>query len=94
MQCKAVVSDEQLRHCLGNLALVSVSDNSRFSNDCPETKAGYKEDIINQSPKLVLMAYAATRENSGWSDAVVQAHHKAMISLLEKDLEQHRAGRS
>ena len=94
MQCKAVVSDDQLRHCLGNLALVSVSDNSRFSNDCPETKAGYKEDIINQSPKLVLMAYAATRENSGWSDAVVQAHHKAMISLLEKDLEPHRAGRS
>ena len=92
LQCKAAVSDEHLRHCLGNLALVSVSDNSRFSNDCPETKAGYKEDIINQSPKLVLMANAATRENSGWSDAVVQAHHKAIISLLENDLGLHPAG--
>lgn len=89
LRCTATVSDEHLQHCLGNLALVSVSDNSRFSNDCPETKANY-ENIINQSPKLSLMALAA--KNDLWNDAAVQAHHEAMISLLEKDLGLLQAG--
>lgn len=87
---KAIVS-ENCRDCLGNLALLSVSDNSRFGNEYPETKANH-EKIISQSPKLTLMAYIA--EHGVWDDEAVLAHHNAMISLLEKDLGLHQAGGS
>jgi hypothetical protein len=83
MSCKEKTISEDCLDCLGNLALLSVSDNSRFSNDCPEHKADYV-NIIDQSPKLTLMADAAKR--GVWDDKAVQEHHKTMISLLEKDL--------
>ncbi|OFC38887.1 hypothetical protein BAE29_05955 [Acidithiobacillus caldus] len=90
MSCNAIVSENCL-DCLGNLALLSVSDNSRFSNDCPKHKADH-EKIIDQSPKLALMAHVA--KHGVWDDEAILAHHNAMISLLEKDLRLYQAGGS
>lgn len=79
------VSDECL-HLLGNLALVSVGANSKFSNNLPRAKAElFKTTIEIQSPKLQMMA-EITREKKKWSDEEVRAHHNAIIKRLRDDL--------
>lgn len=82
---KGKISPEKLNY-LGNLALVSVSDNSKFSNDLPETKATY-DKIVQQSQKLALMAHTAKNKETKWDDQEMCDHHKEMIDLLEKDLQ-------
>lgn len=77
---------EEYLHYLGNLALVSVSANSRFGNLLPLAKVEtFYETIVKQSPKLELMADIA-KERNGWGDAEVEAHHQHMLSLLRRDL--------
>lgn len=81
------VSENRL-NLLGNLALVSVGANSRFSNNPPEAKAlTYKKDIKTLSPKLQRMAEITDRE--GWGDAQVQAHHEDMVALLQADIQKN-----
>ena len=75
---------EPCRNLLGNLALVSVGANSKFSNSLPKAKAeNFRTTIETQSPKLQLMA-AITRQG-GWDDEQVRAHHEAMVELLAND---------
>lgn len=79
------VTDKSL-HYLGNLALVSVSANSRFGNLLPLAKVEtFYETIVKQSPKLELMAKIA-KDGNGWGDAEVEAHHQNMLRLLRQDL--------
>ncbi len=75
--------DEEL-HMFGNLALVSVSTNSKFSNNLPPHKAN-KTEIVRQSTKLQLMADVV---NSGtvWDRTAITTHGQAMVELLRKDL--------
>lgn len=69
----------------GNLALVSVGANSKFSNSLPRAKAeNFKETIERQSPKLHLMA--ETTRTHGWGDEQVREHHRQMVDLLRSDL--------
>lgn len=77
------VSDECL-DLLGNLALVSVGANSKFSNNLPVIKATKYPDIIQQSLKLKKMADIASKY--GWSDKEVCAHHKEMVNILKDDI--------
>ena len=82
-QSGVAVSGENL-NLLGNLALVSVSANSKFSNSLPKAKAeNYQATIEKQSPKLHLMA-EITRDGR-WDDAQVLTHHEAMVATLRKD---------
>lgn len=79
------VSEESL-HRFGNLALVSVGVNSKFSNSIPLVKAMSFPSIIEvQSLKLHHMAEIARQEGK-WGDAQVNAHHKAMVDCLRLDL--------
>ena len=79
------VSDGNL-HLLGNLALVSVSANSKFSNSLPKAKAeNFRNTIETQSPKLQRMAQITLRE--GWGDIQVERHHTEMVTLLEIDMQ-------
>lgn len=74
-------------HLLGNLALVQVSTNSKFSNNSPLAKATQFSDIlIDQSPKLRLMAQH-TKTNNRWNNNDVRQHHHAMLALLHADLD-------
>jgi len=83
-QSGAVVSGSCL-NMLGNLALVSVSANSKFSNNLPRAKAEtFKDTIELQSPKLKKMA-EITR-NESWDDKQITAHHKEMVILLRDDV--------
>lgn len=72
-------------HLLGNLALVSISANSKFSNSLPRAKAeNFRDTIERQSPKLRLMAEITLVE--GWGDSQVGAHHQHMLTLLRQDV--------
>jgi len=52
----------------------------------PETKATF-DKIVQQSPKLALMARIAKKKETKWDDQQMCDHHKEMIELLEKDLQ-------
>lgn len=79
----ATVSKDNL-NLLGNLALVSIGTNAKFSNHPPEVKAKYKS-IVEQSPKLMMMA-DITRKVNQWGDKEVLEHHKEMVDLLKNDI--------
>ena len=72
---------------LGNLALISVSNNAKFSNHPPKVKAD-AETIVKQSPKLQRMAEITRKE--GWGDKQVTKHHIEMVKLLRKDVRTRR----
>ncbi len=79
------VSDQCL-HLLGNLALVSVGANSKFSNSLPKAKAeNFRTTIEIQSPKLQMMA-ETTRKRQQWGDEEAREHHIAIIKRLRDDL--------
>lgn len=67
----------------GNLALISVSGNSLFSNRIPEEKAKV-EHIINQSLKLEIMAHITKK--SGWSKEKIKGHCDEMIAIIDNDI--------
>lgn len=69
---------------LGNLALVYVGTNSKFSNNMPEQKASFPE-ILKQSPKLQLMAKDA--KATSWGKEQIRTHHAQMVELLRKDID-------
>lgn len=69
----------------GNLALLTVSDNSRFSNLPPVVKAD-ETKIVNQSQKLKIMADIA-KSPVGWTPVEAKKHGKDMIALLKDDLQ-------
>ena len=67
----------------GNLALISVSGNSMFSNRIPEEKSKV-EHIVNQSLKLEIMAHITKK--SGWSKEKVKCHSDEMIAIIDNDI--------
>jgi hypothetical protein len=73
-------------HMLGNLALVSVGSNSKFSNNLPENKVRFRE-TVQQSAKLQLMAKIVAGGRV-WDRGAIQAHDAAMADLLRTDLNQ------
>lgn len=80
------VRDRQLLDWLGNLALVTVSANSKFSNYLPAHKAK-NEAARRQSLKLEIMARRAMpgAEDSrpgSWNDGDIRRHHEEMVALL------------
>ncbi len=79
-------SDEDL-HCFGNLALVTVSGNSKFSNLYPEEKVEqYKnKDMIEQNPKLKIMA-SYTENDGEWTPEKAKEHQKEMFEILVKEI--------
>lgn len=70
----------------GNLALITVSSNSKFSNLPPSSKADSYPYIILQSPKLKLME-EMMKKNGKWTEKISQKHNDEMISLLDSEIE-------
>ena len=73
----------------GNLALITVSSNSRFSNLDPQSKVASYPETIMQSPKLKIMSDMMKDNNNVWDETLVEEHRKAMFELLEKEIEKH-----
>ena len=75
---------------LGNLALITVSSNSKFSNLDPQSKVSSYPETINQSPKLKLMSELMKANNNIWSKELVREHETKMLSLLADEIERHK----
>lgn len=68
----------------GNLALITVSGNSKFSNMPPSAKIDYKE-IIKQSLKLQIMMNITKNNNKIWTPELAEEHKKEMIKILDNN---------
>lgn len=78
---------------IGNLALITVSANSLLLNNSPVDKISVdkmlvkrnKRSIINQSPKMMIMA-SMTNKNGVWNDGMVRKHKEDMMNLIEEEI--------
>jgi len=79
-----VTPDDEELHMFGNLALVSVSTNSKFSNNLPPYKAN-KTEIVRQSTKLQLIA-ELVKSGTTWDKMAIRQHDREMVNVLREDL--------
>lgn len=77
---KKYIWKEIERDDFGNLALITVSANSKFSNLLPASKIDTYKDVIQQSPKLIIMSELIG--NDGWTYEKVKEHGKKMKEIL------------
>lgn len=70
---------------LGNLALITVAANSRYSNSSPGTKTQEFPEIPRQSTKLKIMTDLTNQAAGLWDDRAVLEHHKFVEDLLKQD---------
>lgn len=68
----------------GNLALITVSGNSKFSNLPPTGKINSYPSIINQSLKLKIMNELVNLGNYNWTIDKAKEHEKEMFKILER----------
>lgn len=68
----------------GNLALLTVSANSKFSNLLPSQKINDRGNIFEQSPKLQIMKNIVNSKES-WGNDEVKSHGDEMIGLLDNE---------
>lgn len=78
------------RDMLGNLALITVSANSKFSNRFPIEKVEHFPNVIEQSPKLKVMSDLVKKYDRKWDNDCVKEHHDSMLSLLDTEIEKHK----
>lgn len=76
---------EPWKQSLGNLALITVRQNSKFSNASAKMKAESSDTVLRQSPKLWRMAHL-TQEPEGWNDEQIRRHYRECLTLLREDL--------
>lgn len=74
----------------GNLALITVSSNSKFSNLDPQSKVASYPDTIKQSPKLQLMQEIMKENGNIWNEELVKKHKEEMIMLLTREIEKYK----
>jgi hypothetical protein len=67
----------------GNLALITVSGNSKFSNLPPAGKISSYPSIIGQSLKLKIMKELVTLDDEGWTAAKASEHKEEMFMILK-----------
>lgn len=83
---------EDLKEALnsfGNLALITVSANSKFSNMLPASKVESYGEIIGQSPKLMRMRKLMQENNGIWDEKLTKKHNDEMIAILAKEIKTH-----
>lgn len=77
------------RDRFGNLCLLTVKMNSRFSNLSPDAKAKYqKKSDVDKNGSLKyrsMIAQMATCTNEEWKNTQCEVHEKEMIKVLEDD---------
>ena len=67
----------------GNLALITVSGNSKFSNLPPAGKISSYPSIIEQSLKLKIMKELVTLDDEGWTETKASKHQEEMFRILK-----------
>lgn len=78
---------EEVLDNFGNLALITVSGNSRVSNFLPQVKAKqWAGSVISQSLKLQVMADIAKDED--WGEKQIKEHNEKMLDILENAIKE------
>lgn len=77
--------EDEFLNCFGNLVLLTVKANSKYSNLPPESKITYSKETSNQSPKLKKME-ELTREKENWTKDIAITHGQEMIQILENEI--------
>lgn len=67
----------------GNLALITVSGNSKFSNLPPAGKINSYPSIINQSLKLKIMEQMMRLGDGNWTKEIANKHKEEMFRIIE-----------
>lgn len=81
--------DNGYLNSFGNLALITVSANSKFSNLLPHQKVENYKDNIEQSPKLMLMRDGMLQNNGKWERETAKTHHDQMMKILSDEIQSH-----
>lgn len=71
----------------GNLALITISGNSKFSNLPPVGKINSYPSIINQSLKLKVMEIVTRFDDGKWTEEKSRRHRAEMFNILENDMD-------
>lgn len=80
------MNDDGILNSFGNLALVTTSGNSKFSNLAPSAKLTTYPNIITQSLKLILMSECIKNGTlDEYKEAIVK-HGQEMLSILRYDV--------
>lgn len=69
---------------LGNLALITVSGNSKFSNLSPVSKISSYKNIVDQSLKLKIMEQMTRMSDGKWTEEKANIHKEEMVKILKK----------
>lgn len=67
----------------GNLALITVSGNAKFSNLPPEGKVNSYPGIINQSLKLKIMKEMIYINDGVWNNEISDTHKEEMFNIIK-----------
>lgn len=78
--------DDDDLNSFGNLALVTVSGNSKFSNNEPVGKISSFGSVVEQSLKLKVMAAMTKSNNGDWTQEMAAIHKKNMFTIIVNDL--------
>ena len=78
--------DQEDLNSFGNLALITISGNSKFSNLPPLGKINSYQSIINQSLKLQIMRKTTEFDNGNWSQEKANVHKEEMYKIIEKNI--------
>lgn len=73
-------------HSFGNLALITVSGNSRFSNLPTAGKVNSYPSIISQSLKLKIMSELVLVDESKWTIDKAKEHEEEMFEILRNNI--------
>ena len=76
--------DEDLNR-FGNLALITVSGNSKFSNLPPEGKVTSYQELIKQSLKLKIMKEMIYINGGVWNEEIAAIHREEMFNILKNE---------
>lgn len=79
-------TDPKLLNCFGNLALITISGNSRFSNLPPKGKIESYPKIFEQSLKLQIMKSMIENGSNDLTKDEIEKHEKEMFNLLDKEI--------
>ncbi len=82
------IDDEKILNCIGNLCLISHSNNSRMSNFLPQAK---REHYQNSSSKdsikqMMMMDIMKNKDNKWFVDEILE-HNQTIVQLLKNDLD-------
>lgn len=78
--------DDDYLNDFGNLALITVKANSKFSNSIPTAKVADNPNTIRQSPKLIIMSELLRENKNIWTQELAIKHGNEMRNLLEKEI--------